>query len=143
VRPEHGNFEPRIISFNKAPTFLLWDRANRDRTSIITKNYNTVRTVPIDTRAIEVSCDDQRLVLLTVKEPPMVFGRHRYALHWTEIFVDPTGYLTTGTEYKKYEFGVRSSAELPLSMATLRDNDADIALVAFADGRIERVILNW
>jgi hypothetical protein len=110
--------------------------------SIITKNYNTVQTVPKDTRAIEVSCDDQKLVLLTVKEPPMVFGRHRYALYWTEIFVDPTGYLTTGTKYKKHEFGVRSSTELPLSMVTLRDNDVDIALVAFADGRIERVILN-
>jgi hypothetical protein len=120
----------------------LWDRANRDRTSIITKDYNTVGTVPMDTRAIEVSCDDRKLVLLTAKEPPMVFGRYRYALHWTEIFVDSTGYLTTGTEYKKHDLDVRSSAELPLSMVTLSDNDADIALVAFADGRIERVILN-
>lgn len=110
--------------------------------SIITKNYNTVQTVPKDTRAIEVSCDDQKLILLTVKEPSMVFRRHKYALHWTEIFVDPTGYLTTRAEYKKYEFGVRSSAELPLSMVTLRDNDVNIALVAFADGQIEKVILN-
>ena len=96
----------------------------------------------MDTRAIEVSCDDQKLVLLTVKAPSMGVGKHRYTLHWTEIFVDSTGHLTTGTEYKKQEFGVRSSAELPLSMVTLRDNDVDIALVAFADGQIERAILN-
>jgi hypothetical protein len=101
-----------------------------------------VRTVPMDTRAIEVSCDDQKLVLLTVKAPTMGVGRHRYALHWTEILADPIGHLTTGTEYKKHEFGVRSSGELPLSMVTLRDNNVDIALVAFADGQIERAILN-
>jgi hypothetical protein len=96
----------------------------------------------MDTRAIEVSCDDQKLVLLTVKAPTMGFGRHRYTLHWTEISVDPIGHLTTGAEYKKHEFGVRSSGELPLSMVTLRDNNVDIALVAFADGQIERAILN-
>jgi hypothetical protein len=96
----------------------------------------------MDTRAIEVSCDDQKLVLLTVKAPAMGFGKHIYTLHWTGILVNPTGHLTTGTEYKKHEFSVRSSAELPLSMVTLRDNEVDIALVAFADGQIERAILN-
>lgn len=71
----------------------------------------------------------------------MVLGRHKYTLQWTDIFVDPTAHLTIGGDYQKYECGIRSSAELPLSMITLKENDNDIALVAFSDGQIERAVL--
>ena len=128
------------MPFNREPIFLLWDKANRDRISIITKNHNTVRTVPRDTRAVAISCDDQKLVLLTVKAPPL-FGKYKYVLLWTGIFRDPTAHLTTGGEYQKYEFGFRSSAELPLSMVTFKEHDTDIVLVAFSEGHIERVNL--
>ena len=129
------------MPFNNARRFVLWDRANRDRISIITKTHNTARTVPRDTRAVAISCDDHRLVLLTVKAPLMVLGKHKYTLQWTDIFVDPKGHLTIGGDYQKYECGFPSSAELPLSMVTLKENDNDIALVAFSDGQIERAVL--
>jgi hypothetical protein len=119
----------------------LWDKAYRERISLITKDHNTARTVPADARAVAVSCDDQKLVLLTVKAPVMVIGKHKYIMQWTDIFVDQAGHLTTGREYQKYELGFRSNAELPLTMVTLREHDVNIALVAFSDGHIERAIL--
>jgi hypothetical protein len=120
----------------------LWDKAYRERISIITKNDNTPRTVSTDTRAVAVSRDDQKLVLLTVKMPLMVLRKHKYSIYWTDIFVDQTNRLTTGQDYQKQELSLKTSAELPLDMVTLRENGTDFALVALSDGQIERVALN-
>jgi hypothetical protein len=72
----------------------------------------------------------------------MVLRKHKYSIHWTDIFVDQANRLTTGQDYQKQELSLRTSTELPLDMVTLRENGTDVALVALSDGQIERVALN-
>jgi hypothetical protein len=135
-------FEPYIVPFNTTPKFLLWDKAYPERISIITEKCNTPRTAPTNTRAVAISCDDHKLVILTVKPtvkiPQIVVRKYIYSVCWTDIFVD---YLTTREEYRKHELVFRSSTQLPPHMVILRENYTDFALVAFSDGRVERVNL--
>lgn len=106
-----------------------------------TQDSKTVLTVSADTRAVAITHDDQKLVLLIVKAPLIMFGKYKYTLQWNAIILDPEGHLTIGREYQKHNLSFKSSAELSLSMVTLREHDMDIALIAFSDGHIERVQL--
>lgn len=74
--------------------------------------------------------------------PLVVFLRHKYFINWTGIVADQTNRQTTGREYQKLELGFKANTELPLNMVTLRENGTDVALVALANGQIERVALN-
>lgn len=141
ARPDHGDFSPRVVPFSHSSEFVLQDRKNGSRITLVNgQGAPRPLNLPGRTEALAVSRDDQWLVALVCQS-----GRYRLVRRplnrdrHGRVAVDTRDSTTVSVTLKIKGPGPLSLSHWRATLEMIREGDRNVALVALTNGDTEKL----